>query len=545
MKTRFVLATMFAAAACAAPAKEDAKGQVDESAPPSTPMQLGKSDASQQTVDVDVQSAHPYTNNLNRTYNVPLTGLPWCATDARLHFKVLRTEANYDFVRVTATGEEFDGIADDTWTEWFAINGASTSVKLTSDGSITRHGFEIDALEWDGHAPNCPQVRFPPCGEGTVDLARVPSACQCPVVPQCENIGDVTVAHHVWRGFNNNTKRATGSVATFTHPGPADGPETDTIGSVDTAALAAIVRRAAELGLLQGPGYQRPVASTADMNDEFIIGAGAYHVSFVAGTGGHDAAVQQLINEFEALFTCGGGGLTCGAGYLCEQGQCVEDQSCICPAHFDPVCSTGGTTYSNGCAAACANADVAHPGECGITGDPCGTIRGLPCQDGYKCRFGDSQFMYPFPDAGGNCVAASYCDAPADCNGLPHVAVPGQWACNQNACAWQAGTAWKTTSFAFETAHPYSNNQSVWYQVYLPAGAQALRLRQTGFKTEAGYDFLEVWTWKNGAWAKIKSFSGSTGPALTDEFAGQYFYLKFVSDSSVTATGFSVFPEYR
>ena len=37
MKTRLVVVTMFAAAACAGPAKEDAKGQVDESAPPSTP----------------------------------------------------------------------------------------------------------------------------------------------------------------------------------------------------------------------------------------------------------------------------------------------------------------------------------------------------------------------------------------------------------------------------------------------------------------------------------------------------------------------------
>ena len=545
MKTRFVIATMFAAAACTAPAKEDAKGQVDESAPPSSPLQLGKSDGSQKTVTVDVQSAHPYTNNLSRTYNVPLTNLPSCATDARLHFKVLRTEADYDDVRVAATGEEFDGIADDTWTEWFAISGASTSVKLTSDGSITRHGFEIDAIEWDGQPAGCPQVRFPPCGAGTVDLARVPGTCECPVVPLCENIGDVTVAHHVWRGFNNNTKRATGAVATFTHPGPADGPETDTIGTLDTVALAAIVRRAAELGLLQGPGYTHPVASTADMNDEFIIGAGAYHVSFIAGSGAHAPAVQQLVNDFEALFTCAGGGLTCGSGYLCEQGQCVEDQSCICPALFDPVCSTGGTTYSNSCAAGCANADVAHPGECGIAGDSCGTIRGLSCQDGHKCRFGDSQFMYPFPDAGGTCVAQNYCDAPADCNGLPHVAVPGQWACNQNTCAWQAGIAWKTTAFTFATAHPYSNNQSVWYQVYLPSGAQSMRLRQTGFKTEANYDFLEVWSWKNGAWAKLKAFSGSTGPALTEEFAGQFFYLKFVSDSSVTATGFTVYPEYR
>ena len=538
---------MFAAAACAGPAKEDAKGQVDESAPPSTPMQLGKRDASQKTIAIDIESAHPYTNGLNRTYSVPLTGLPSCAQNARLHFEVLRTEANYDYVTVLATGEEFDGIHDDTWTEWFAITTTSTKVKLTSDGSITRHGFEIDAIEWDGLPAGCPLVRFPPCGATTVDLAAVPGTCECPVAPQCEDLANVDVAHHTWRGFNNNTKRAHGAIATFTHPGPADGPETDTIGTVDTVALGAIVRRAAELGLLQGPGYDHPI-SAGVMADEFTIDAGAYHVSFIASEGAHDPAVQQLVAEFEALFTCGGGGLTCGAGYECEQGQCIESQGCICPAIFDPVCGENGTTYSNSCEAGCANAPVAHDGECGITGDQCGTIRGLSCQDDYKCRFGESQFMYPFPDAGGSCVAQNYCDAPVDCNALPHIAVPGQWVCTANACAWQAGIAWKTTNFKFETSHPYGNNQSVWYQVYLPSGAQTMRLRQTGFRTEANYDFLEVWAWKNGAWTKLRAYSGTaaaSGPALTDEFAGQYFYLKFVSDVSVTDTGFSVAPEYR
>lgn len=536
---------MVAAAACAEPAKEDAKGQVDESAPPTTPLQLGKSDASQKAVSVDVQSVHPYTNGLSRTYSVPLTNLPSCAQNARLHFKVLRTEAGYDYVTVPATGESFDGIHDDTWTAWFPVPATTAKVKLTSDGSITRHGFEIDAVEWDGQPAGCPQVRPAPCGAGTVDIQHVPGTCECPVLPICQDISTVEVAHHVWRGFNNNTKLAHGATATFTHPGPADGPETDSIGTVDTVALAAIVRHAAELGLLQGAGYQH-TPSVSDMNDEFRIDAGAYHVSFIAGSTSQEPAVQQLINDFEALFTCGtGGGLTCASGYDCEQGQCVQAQGCICPAVFDPVCSTGGTQYGNACEAACANADVAHTGACGIAGDSCGTIRGLTCQDGFKCRFGASQYMYPFPDAGGSCVAQSYCDAPVDCNGLPHVAVPGAWACNTNACAWQAGTAWKTTSFTFQTAHPYGNNQSVWFQVYLPAGAQALRLHATGFATEASYDFLEVWAWRNGAWTKVKAFSGTTGPALTDEFAGQYFYLKFVSDSSVTATGFTVNAEYR
>lgn len=545
MSRSFVVVVLVTA--CAAPAKEDAKGQVDDSAPPSTPAELGKADGSSEVVDVDLQSAHPYTNGMNRTYYVPLSGLPSCATDARLHFKVLRTEAGYDYVSVPATGESFDGIHDDTWTEWFAITSTSTRVKLTSDGSITRHGFEIDAIEWDGEPAGCPQVRFPPCGAGTVDLAQVPGVCECPVVPLCENITNVEVSHHLWRGFNNTTKRAQGAVATYTHPGPADAPETDTIGTVDTAQLAALVRRAVELGRLHGGGYARSL-NTGGFGEDFTIRAGSIEVTFTAMQGSQDADVQSLIDEFEALFTCGGGGLTCGSGYDCSNNECVAAASCICPAVFMPVCGQNGTTYGNSCEAGCANAPVVHDGACGITGDTCGTIRGLTCQDDYKCRFGTSQFEYPFPDAGGTCVAQNYCDAPVDCNALPHIAVPGQWACNQNACAWQTGIAWKTTSFTFETSHPYGNNQSVWYQVYLPAGTQAMRLRQTGFRTEAGYDFLEVWTWKNGAWQRVKQYSGTSstsGPQPTDEFPGQYFYLKFVSDVSVTDTGFTVHPEYR
>jgi hypothetical protein len=86
---------------------------------------------------------------------------------------------------------------------------------------------------------------------------------------------------------------------------------------------------------------------------------------------------------------------------------------------------------------------------------------------------------------------------------------------------------------------------SVWHQIYLPASGQAMRLRTTRFATEATYDKLEVWSWKNGAWVKIKTYTGSTGPALSDEFPGQYHYVKFVSDSSITAAGVSLDAEYR
>ena len=73
-----------------------------------------------------------------------------------------------------------------------------------------------------------------------------------------------------------------------------------------------------------------------------------------------------------------------------------------------------------------------------------------------------------------------------------------------------------------------------------------MRLITAGvFDLEANYDFLEVWSWINGAWKQVKRYTGTTGPALTDEFPGRYHYLRFVSDSSVNKTGFRVDAQYR
>src|SRR6185503_11318029 len=115
--------------------------------------------------------------------------------------------------------------------------------------------------------------------------------------PMCEPIANIEVAHRLSRGFNNTVKTAHGAIAQYTHPGPADGPETDTIGSVDTVRLAALVRRAAALGLLQGPGYSHTVPAGAFYED-FTITAGTYEVHFIAGQGSQSADVQSLIDDF-------------------------------------------------------------------------------------------------------------------------------------------------------------------------------------------------------------------------------------------------------
>jgi hypothetical protein len=538
-----------AAAACGAE-KIDDKGAIDDSAPPADPTADGKSDEASQVVAVQIESAHPYANNTDRTYAVDLGVLPSCAIDARLHFSAIRTEESYDFVTVEPGDGEtqsFDGHQDDTWTDFFKVAGG-VQVRLEADYSITDHGFVIDGIEWDGQPAECGIAHFTPCAAGTVDTAPRPGVCECPIQPVCVPLADVVVRHGLARAFNRTAKVIDGTVATTERPSPSDGTQETEVGTVDGARVKALVERAAATGVLHQAGYDRPIDS-AGFREELTFTAGEYQVSFVATQGTHDPEVASFIAEFEALFACNGdGGLTCGGGFECgDDGVCNEVATCVCPALYQPVCGVDGRTYSNGCAAGCAEMPVAHSGECGQPGDMCGGFGGFGCTDENRCRYDVSTFDAPHPDASGTCVARTYCDAPADCNGLAHPAVPGSWACETNACGWRAGLAWKpVTNGRFETAHPYANSTSAWKQVYLPAEAQALRLVVNGsFRLEANYDFLDVWTWQGGAWVRTKRFTGTTAPSGTEEFAGRYFYLHFVSDSSITDSGFAVDAQWR
>lgn len=551
LKHCLVLFTVLGAA-CATD-KEDAKGVVDDSQPPGIPTEIGKADASSKEIAVNVQSAHPYTKNMNKVFAVPYTNLPSCANQVRVHFKVLRTEAGYDFVTLEPGGnaapQSFDGTKDNTWTAWFPKTGSGANVRLQTDDTINYHGFEVDKYEWAGSAV-CPAIAYPPCAAGTVDVTPPVPACGCPTAKVCAAQTTVEIDHRLARGFNRTAHTVNGNVASETHPGPADGPMTTELGTLDQARVNALVKRASDLGLLHGPGYTRSNPATV-ATETLVIKAGTKSVTFVAGEGSQDAAVAQLIADFESLFTCGTptGGLTCGDSFSCDtdSATCVLAQTCACPAIYMPVCSESSTTFGSACEAACAGVNVVHQGECGIPGDACGTIRGLSCIDDNKCRFGASQWAYPWPDAGGTCVAKNYCDAPSDCTDLPHPAVLGAWACNANACQWAAGVPWKpVTNGVLETAHPYASSSSVWKELSLPAGAQALRLNTAaGFSLEANYDFLEVWTWINNDWKLVKRYTGTTGPAPTEEFPGRYHYLRFVSDSSVNKTGFKVTAEWR
>lgn len=554
---RLAFLSMVLLSACALDKTEAPKGEVDESEPPLEPDELQapgpKADDPRNLVAYTLESIHPYTNNMNRTYTLSLGSvLPSCASAVKLHFSVLRTEAGYDYLRVKsgsgATIHTYDGNHDNTWTaSWIPLSANKTmSLQLVTDYSVVRDGFVIDQLEWQGAAACLPSPVMS-CSADQIDLRKPAPACGCQETSHCTPLDSVTITHSVGGGFSGQVtgKKTVGTAMSTTMFLPSTGESSTPVATIDRAKLKAFLNHIAGSGVLYGAGR----AESANWTECFTVTTDQESVSYCAEAGSHTTAVVDAITRFEALASCGtGGDATCNPGRTCNaEGDC-EEAGCICPAIYNPVCSTNGTTYSNSCAAACAQAEVKHTGECGITGDTCGTIRGLGCLDGYKCRFGESQFTEPHPDAGGSCVAQNYCDAPVDCNGLPHIAVPGAWACNANSCAWQTGPVWQQVlGFAFETAHPYANNVAQWSQmITLPAGATKMRLVMVGvFDLEANYDFLEVWTWQNSAWVRTKRFTGAVGPSVNDEFAGKYFYLKFVSDSSVTREGFSVLAQYR
>lgn len=502
---RVILALALAAPACVLDKEDADKGVVDDSAPPSGAPDsagVGKADGTDKILEVSLESAHPYANDEDRTYRLELNAVPACASRVRVHFAALRLEADYDFLYVQGGVDEqlqrFTGRRDDSWTDWVMVDDQNlwVDLRLETDYSVTDHGFVIDAVEWDGQ-PICPAVVWPACPTRTVDINTPPGACGCPRQPVCADLDEVEIQVNRFRGFDNLGRLTRGTDAFTLAPGPADGLEETAAGMVHAAALAQVVRAAAAAGLFESAGYER--GDFSGYSVYLALRAEGREIVFRAPEGTHDAAVQAVIDAFLALFPC------------------------------------DGTVLDRGCG--------------GGQGDFCGGLLGQACADGFKCRYQDSGFGVPYPDEGGTCVAATYCDAPPDCAGLPHVAVPGAWACNDNQCAWQPGPAWQAVDgWKFETWHPYGNRANLWQKLYLPAGASAMRLMKQGtlgFHLEQGYDFLEVWTWQNGAWRQVARYTGGNGPQPMDEFAGRYHYLHFVSDASVTDVGFHLGAEYR
>ncbi len=546
-KPSLIIASLAALGAFSCAEKLEEKGLVDTSSPPSSPLSLDKADGFSNMLPLSVESAHPYANDLNEEFVVELDGVvPDCTGEVRLHFAALQLEEDYDFLRVVDENgnvqQSLTGDHGGEFSSWLRVEDQRlVSVVLESDYSITRHGFEIDGVEWASNLL-CPAFVPPPCDAGEVDINPPRGVCECQRMPTCVAATDLEASHSIGGGFAGTFagKRFNGTEAFSTSSTAGD----VALGSIDEAALTSFMADAVASGMLHGEVLTRP----ANLSEEFSLRAGAQDALYVRSAGTFPEDEARVIEHFESLFVCGADEpLTCGAGQECISGSCVEAASCVCPEIFAPVCGVNGQEYGNSCLAECAAIEVAHDGLCGIAGDACGGFQGLTCQPDFRCRFGESQFDYPFPDAMGSCVADNYCDAPSDCALLPHIAIPGTWACEENTCNWAAGSPWTPVpDFSWETEHPYPHNASQWTKLFAPEGATAVRLEiLEEFSLEDGYDFLEVWTWNGGAWSQVGRFTGDETAGATYEFEGRFHYLHLVSDYSVAAHGFALSASYR
>lgn len=545
-----VIAVAALAAGCV-DKSEPGKGEIDAELPPGSPLAgpgAGKADGDATRVVIAVESPHPYANNLDRAFPVALAGrVPTCAKRARVHFASLRTEAGYDYVHVEGGRgrvQSLDGNRDNTWSEWTDLDASlGLTLRLETDDSVTRDGFRVDAAEVTTELV-CPRTAIRTCTDAQLDLNPTRGACECAPDQTCVANGAVALEHVIGGGFAGTVggNRAVGTDAFTVSYRPGDPDVVTRIGTIDHERLQAVLRQVTDARLLE----RADVSEWSNWNETLKVTVGATTRSFTRPQGTFPAADAAIVTAVDGLFACdAGGALTCDAGFACDAGRCVE-HSCVCPALYQPMCGADGHTYGNACEAGCADAIIKHDGACGIAGDACGGIAGGGCLDAWKCRYGASTFDAPFPDAAGTCVARTYCDAAADCSALPHPAVPGTWACETSACAWRAGVAWPAvTGFRFATAHPYGNQASDFRSLYAPAGAAKVRLVVAGtFELEANYDFLEVYSWQNAQWKLVRRYTGTTGPALTDELVGRYHYLRLVSDSSVTKHGFDVTAQY-
>lgn len=94
------------------------------------------------------QSPHPYGNGYNNTWT--LVNPDANATQTRVHFSRIETEAGYDYVYVRDANNNQVNRTDGSYPSggWSAaVPGRTIKVQLTSDASITAWGFCVDRIE--------------------------------------------------------------------------------------------------------------------------------------------------------------------------------------------------------------------------------------------------------------------------------------------------------------------------------------------------------------------------------------------------------------
>jgi len=97
--------------------------------------------------NISIKTPNPYEVNKTYTYEI---NIPSNSKYFRIHFKSFNTEAKYDKVTITAGSKSlsYDGSKGSFLTSHLNVEGYSkVVVKLVSDYSVTKDGFEIDYFQ--------------------------------------------------------------------------------------------------------------------------------------------------------------------------------------------------------------------------------------------------------------------------------------------------------------------------------------------------------------------------------------------------------------
>jgi len=93
------------------------------------------------------ESAHPYANNLDRTWVI--TNSNTSASSSRVHFRRIETEIGFDFLAVEDGQGQLVQTLDGGYEDWWSdpVPGRVIRLRLTSDYSVSMWGFCADKIE--------------------------------------------------------------------------------------------------------------------------------------------------------------------------------------------------------------------------------------------------------------------------------------------------------------------------------------------------------------------------------------------------------------
>jgi len=99
-------------------------------------------------VTYNISSPHYYENNYDNTWTITHNG----ALKMKVHFSNFNTESGYDFVYIydgnNIQQARYDGNLGAFWST--EVDGSVIKVRLQTDYSVTRYGFDIDRYAWYG-----------------------------------------------------------------------------------------------------------------------------------------------------------------------------------------------------------------------------------------------------------------------------------------------------------------------------------------------------------------------------------------------------------